>query len=40
MNNNATTAGPQLVAPLPAHRIDAEALANWLRDALPEAPRA
>lgn len=37
MNNNATTAGPKLVAPLPAHRIDAEALANWLRDALPEA---
>ncbi len=37
MNNNATTTGPQLVSPLPAHRIDADALANWLRAALPEA---
>ncbi len=37
MNDNTESAAPELVEPLPAHRIDADALAAWLCGTLPEA---
>lgn len=37
MTNQAASSAPVLIEPLSAHRIDAEALAGWLREAVPEA---
>ncbi|MCH8503827.1 MAG: phosphotransferase family protein [Ectothiorhodospiraceae bacterium] len=37
MNQKTESAAPEIVEPLPAHRIDAEALGAWLSHCLPEA---